>query len=139
MRLRVLVEKLGISQQVKFLGRLSRAETISNLSKCDVLVHPSLHESGGMVCLEAMSLGLPVICLDLGGPAVQVTEESGFKISAIKPEQTVNDIAAAMSRFSSTRDLLTQMSEAARKRAIDFSWDERGAQMARLHREVWSR
>lgn len=139
MRLQVLVEKLGISHQVKFLGRLSRAETISKLSECDVLVHPSLHESGGMVCLEAMSLGLPVICLNLGGPAVQVTEESGFKISAIKPEQTVNDIAAAMSRFSSTRDLLTQMGEAARKRAIYFSWDERGAQMARLHREVWSR
>jgi glycosyltransferase involved in cell wall biosynthesis len=137
-RLQALVEKLGISHQVKFLGRLSRAETLSCLSECDVLVHPSLHESGGMVCLEAMSLGLPVICLNLGGPAVQVTEESGFKISAIKPEQTVNDMAAAMSRFSSTRDLLTRMGEAARKRAIDFSWEERGTRMAELHREVWS-
>jgi glycosyltransferase involved in cell wall biosynthesis len=132
------VERLGISHQVKFLGRLSRAETLSQLKECDVLVHPSLHESGGMVCLEAMSLGLPVICLNLGGPAVQVTEECGVKISAIKPEQTVNDIAAAMSRFSSNLDLLNQMGEAAHKRAVDFSWDERGAQMARFHREVWS-
>jgi hypothetical protein len=43
-----------------------------------------------------------------------------------------------MSRFSSTRDLLTRMGEAARKRAIDFSWEERGTRMAELHREVWS-
>lgn len=138
-RLQALAERLGISRQVRFFGRLSRAETLARLNECDILVHPSLHESGGMVCLEAMSLGLPVICLNLGGPAVQVTEECGFKISAIKPEQAVNDIAAAMSRFLSTRDLLTHMGDAARKRATDFSWTERGAQMAELHREAWSR
>src|SRR2546430_4418443 len=42
--------------------------------------HPSLHDSGGWVCLEAMAAGRPVICLDLGGPGYQVTEESGIKI-----------------------------------------------------------
>ena len=138
-RLKSLVGKLGISHQVRFLGRLSRAETLSCLNECDVLVHPSLHESGGMVCLEAMSLGLPVICLNLGGPSVQVTEESGFKISAIEPEQTVHDIAAVMSRLSKTRDLLIRKGEAARKRAIDFTWDERAARMAQFHKEVWAR
>ncbi len=138
-RLRALVEDLGISHRVKFLGRLSRSETLFWLNACDVLVHPSLHESGGMVCLEALTLGLPVICLDLGGPAVQVTEETGFKVLAGKPEQAVSDMAATMRRLSNDPKLLTDLGEAARKRATeDFSWSERGARMAELDREVRS-
>ncbi|MFM6845653.1 MAG: glycosyltransferase family 4 protein, partial [Dolichospermum sp.] len=45
------------------------------------------------VCMEAMAAGRPVICLDLGGPAVQVTEETGFKIAADEPYQVVRDLA----------------------------------------------
>ena len=61
-----------------------------------MLVHPSLHDSGGWVCLEAMAAGKPVICLDLGGPGEQVTRETGFKIPALDPDQAVKDMARAM-------------------------------------------
>lgn len=139
-RLKALVEELGLSKRVRFLGRVPRAEALRSLNECDVLIHPSLHESGGMVCLEAMALGLPVICLDVGGPAVQVTDETGFKVPAIKPGRAVSDLAAAMRRLSEERGLLASMSEAARRRATeDFGWSSRSARLADLHMEVWSR
>ena len=50
-----------------------------------MLIHPSLHDSGGWVCLEAMAAGRPVICLDLGGPGLQVTEKTGIKVKASTP------------------------------------------------------
>ena len=65
-QLQILADNLGIAQRVKFWGKLSREETLNKLRDCHVLVHPSLHDSGGWVCLEAMAAGRPVICLDLG-------------------------------------------------------------------------
>ena len=52
-QLQNLAKNLGISQQVKFWGKLSREETLARLKDCHVLVHPSLHDSGGWVWLEA--------------------------------------------------------------------------------------
>lgn len=135
--LQALAEELGITRRVKFWGRLSRDETLSKLSECHVLVHPSLHESGGVVCLEAMALGCPVICLNLGGPAMQVTEETGFKIPAIEPEQTVSDLATAMHVLSKDHYLLTRMGEAGQRRLTEhFDWRKKGARIAELYREV---
>ena len=63
-----LARELGITANVKFWGGIRRAQVLEKLAECDVLIHPSLHESGGWVCLEAMAAGRPVVCLDLGGP-----------------------------------------------------------------------
>src|SRR5262249_28031993 len=76
----------GIGTRVRFWGWLPRQETLRTLGQAHVLVHPSLHDSGGWVCVEAMAAGRPVICLDLGGPAVQVTGQVGFKIQADDPD-----------------------------------------------------
>ncbi len=136
-RLRALAEELGILHQVKFWGRLSRDETLRRLGECHVLVHPSLHESGGFVCLEAMALGLPVVCLDIGGPAVQVTKQTGFKVPATKPQQTMDELTAAMIVLSGDQSLRTSMGEAARSRAAEhFNWRGKGARMAELYKGV---
>jgi glycosyltransferase involved in cell wall biosynthesis len=82
-RLKSLAFNLGISDKVKFHGSVNRSEVFNLLNDCDILLHPSFHDSGGYVCAEAMAAGKPVICLDLGGPALQVTEETGFKIPAL--------------------------------------------------------
>ena len=139
-RLRALVEELGIaSHQVRFWGRLPRDETLRKLGECHVLVHPSLHDSGGYVCLEAMALGLPVVCLDLGGPAVQVVKETGFRVQAVEPEQALDGLAAAMSMLSRDRALVIGMGEAAQRRVdAHFDWRRKGARMAKLYEKVLS-
>jgi len=139
-RLQALAEELGITDRVVFWGKLSRDEVLGKVSQCHVLVHPSLHESGGWVCLEAMALGCPVICLDLGGPAVQVSDDTGFRVPAVEPRQTTSDLARAMRAFSDDYDLVIHMGEAARRRALEhFSWREKGAHVAALHEEARSR
>ncbi|HMJ22478.1 MAG TPA: glycosyltransferase, partial [Terriglobales bacterium] len=55
-RLEQLASELNISNRVTFVGHASRAELLKELADCDVLLHPSLHESGGLVCTEAMSV-----------------------------------------------------------------------------------
>jgi glycosyltransferase involved in cell wall biosynthesis len=136
-RLESLAEDLGISHQVKFWHKLSRKDTLDRLGKCTALIHPSLHESGGLVCLEAMGAGCPVICLNLGGPAIGVTEETGFKIAADTPEQAVFDLAQAMKKIVQDSSLRMQMGQAGQKRVREeFAWEVKGRQLAQLYEKI---
>ncbi len=136
-RLHALANDLGISHQVKFWGWLSRNETLEKLGDCAVLIHPSLHESGGYICIEAMAAGRPVICLDLGGPGQQVTEETGFKIPAHNSEQTVADLAAAMVKISADPELRVKMGQAGQVLVKKhFSWDAKGQLFNQLYEKI---
>ncbi|MBD3882079.1 glycosyltransferase family 4 protein [Phormidium tenue FACHB-886] len=139
-RLQALAEELGVAHQVKFWGRLPRHETLLKLKESQVLLHPSLHESGGLVCLEAMASRHPVICLDLGGPAVQVTAKTGFKIPAESPDQVAVDLAKAMLHLAKDTELLRQMGEAARQQVCDrFAWTAKGKMFAQLYQDLASK
>jgi glycosyltransferase involved in cell wall biosynthesis len=128
---------LDIENKVKFRGQIPRQEVLEKLGCCDVLVHPGLHDSGAMVCSEAMGAGLPVICLDLGGPALQVTEETGFKIPAISLEQVVQDMATAMKKLAENPELVKKMGETGHRRvAEEFNWERKGEYIHRLYQEI---
>lgn len=119
------------------LGDLPRDKTLSKLEECHVLVHPSLHDSGGWVCLEAMAAGRPVICLDIGGPATQVTGETGFKIPTHAPDQAVRDLAEAMSHLAHDSKLQMQMGEAGRRRVNEvYDWQIKGQLLNQRYEEV---
>lgn len=136
-RLEQLASQLQISDRVKFWGQLRRPEALAVLGACDVLVHPGLHDSGGCVCSEALAAGRPVLCLDLGGPAMQVTAETGFKIAARTPAQTVDDLASAMKKLASNPELRAAMGVAAKRFVrIHLAWDHKGDRIARTYREL---
>jgi glycosyltransferase involved in cell wall biosynthesis len=136
-RLTRLAESLNIAHQVKFWDRLSREESLQKLAQSHVLVHPSLHDSGGWVCIEAMAIGRPVICLNLGGPGVQVTDETGIKVLAQTPEQAVQDLAQAMKRLSYDSELRDRMSQAGQQRIQDvYSWESREQRFTQIYEEL---
>lgn len=134
-RLKTLANELGVERKVVFWGGFrTLQEVYAKLAQCDVLVHPALHEAFGNVCLEAMAAGRPVICLDLGGPALQVTEETGIKVPATAPDQVVCDLAAALSQLASDPALRARLGLAGRRRAEEeFNWEKKGEWMNQLY------
>jgi len=137
--LRSLAKDLGITARVQFIAfhPNGRRDTLQRLAQCHVLVHPSLHESGGTVCVEAMASRVVVVCLDIGGPALQVTAETGVKIAVSSPSQAVRDIAEAMRRLGASSELRRQITVAARKRAeSEYSWTGRAAHLNRFYAEA---
>jgi glycosyltransferase involved in cell wall biosynthesis len=81
-----------------------------------------------------MAAGLPVICLDLGGPALQVTDVTGIKIPAITPEQVIADLASALEKLYQDSAQRLQFGEAGRARIEKhYSWDRRGEQLASVY------
>ncbi len=115
-RLRAVVRRLGLEAQVTFHGLLPRPAALAMLEDATVLLHPSLHDSGGYVTLEALAAGRAVIALDLGGPGVQLTPDAGIAIPAESPRQVVRDIAAALRRLDAEPDLAARLGAGGRAR-----------------------
>jgi glycosyltransferase involved in cell wall biosynthesis len=133
-RLRSLARNLHISDRVDFMGRLPREEALAILAGSHVLVHPSLHDSSGWVCIEAMAAGIPVLCLDLGGPATQVSSETGAIVEARTPEQAVEGLAGQMQAFAGNRGLLHEMGLAARSHVHEnYRWEVKIDSLARIY------
>lgn len=136
-RLQTLARELGIEERVRFWGTLPRPEALARLGECHVLVHPSLHDSGGGVCLEAMAAGRPVICLDTGGPGALITDETGLKVPVTDPEQAVRDLSGALVRLYQDPELRAAMGVAGRRKAVEmFTWEAKGEHLAQLYREA---
>ncbi len=134
--LHTLANDLGISPQVQFFKEMPRAELFNQLGGCLALIHPSLHESGGFVCLEAMAACCPVICLDLGGPATQVTSATGFKASAHNPRQATAEMAKAMTRLATDPILRFQMGQAGRQRVKElYLWQAKAALFSQVYQK----
>lgn len=71
------VAALGLQSQIAFLGFLSKEEVKSELNQADLFVLPSEVETFGVVVIEAMAMGIPVVATRSGGPEDVITEISG--------------------------------------------------------------
>ncbi|MGD1875410.1 MAG: glycosyltransferase family 4 protein [Mastigocoleus sp.] len=133
-KLQSLTVDLGIAERVKFFGLLDRQEVLVKLGQSSALIHPSLHDSGGWVPLEAMASGRPILCLDLGGPSELVTPDIGIKVPAHNPQQAVKDLAKAMVKLAEEKDLCIQMGRAGQQKIKDFySWEKKGKWLANVY------
>jgi len=129
--LKQLAADLRIAHRVTFWGRLPELNDVyGKLAQADVLVHPAFHEALGNVCLEALAAGRPVICLDAGGPALQVTDQCGFRLPVGSLEQALRSMAHAMTVLCRNSDLRLRMGAAARERArTQFAWAYKAERM----------
>jgi len=136
-RLRKLAQELKVADHVKFWGIIPRSQVLQKLAECDVLMHPTLHDSSGWASVEAMAAGRPVICLDLGGTALQVTAETGIKVPVISPGQVVRDLAAGMVQLASDPSYCSRLGQAARERVAEhFNWEKNGQRLAHIYEEL---
>ena len=137
---RRLTSALGLESRVKFHGRLSPAATMQAYREHDLFIFPSLHDSGGNVVVEAMSHGVPVICMDRGGPGLFVKQGiTGIKVADGSRETVLDDLAAAICRYDSERSLLAQHGAAGcRHVEQEFSWPRRAEQMSAIYLEAVS-
>lgn len=136
-RLRSLVGKYGLQERVRFERWKPQEELWSTMRACDVFLFPSLRDGGGLVVVEAMAAGKPVICVDLGGPGMHVTEDCGVKVAPLSPEQVVGDLAAALERLYTDEELRLRLGKTARERAARlYHWDRLGERMLEIYQDA---
>ncbi len=133
-RLTALAQELSIANRIRFTGTLPREMVLQEFRSSDVMLFPSF-EGAGMVVMEAMACGLPVICLDAGGPGEYVTNETGIKIPLINEKQVVADIGKALRSMVRDENRRQTMSEATLKRAREhFLWKHRRSELETIYR-----
>jgi glycosyltransferase involved in cell wall biosynthesis len=121
-RLEEDVKQHNLHGKVEFIPRLPQNALFELYGSHDLLLFPSLHDSGGFVVLEALSHGLPVFCLDLGGPKDMVTPNSGvvIKTNGQNTAQVAAKMAEEISRLLASPERLTALSAGAVSRAREF-------------------
>jgi glycosyltransferase involved in cell wall biosynthesis len=123
--LRDLAKRSGVADAVEFTGHIPRQQLVDSLLGYTALVFPSLHDSGGLVVLEALSKGLPVVCLDLGGPGIMVNGSCGIVVPTAHADEahTVTGLANAMISLATMSSAESErLSTAAIARADELSW-----------------
>ena len=109
------------------------------MRESDVFLFPSFRDGGGAVVVEAMASGIPVVCLDTGGPGFHIQKEWGIKIAPKDPELVTNEMAHALEKLYLDKDLRMKMGRAARKRAEEFYlWDRLGERMQEIYQNALS-
>lgn len=123
-RLRRLAAELGIERSLEWISWTPREEVMEYYARHDCFLFPSLHDSSGNVVLESLSKGLPVVCLDLGGPRVIADSSCGFVVSTAGKDESgvVAGITEALVRLAEDTDLRECLAEGALRRAEAFRW-----------------
>jgi glycosyltransferase involved in cell wall biosynthesis len=136
---RAYIESLIAESQARIsLTRwLPHPQVIQKMRECDVFLFTSLRDGGGAVVVEAMASSKPVVCMDLAGPGLHVTDECGIKIPPISPEQAARDISNTLERLYLNPDLRLAMGAAARVRAKQvYHWDRLGERLREIYEQA---
>jgi glycosyltransferase involved in cell wall biosynthesis len=116
-----LTKDLGIRDHITFLGWISDSEKYSYFKSIDICVVPSMCESFGIVILEAMALGKPVIASNVGGiPDIIENEQNGLLFE----RGSVDELSEKIVRLLRDKDLYKKISFNSKRKANQFGWDE---------------
>ncbi|MFO7459353.1 MAG: glycosyltransferase [Desulfatiglandales bacterium] len=131
--LQKLCDDLGLDQSVVFLGKRDQDKLPYYYSAAEVLVMPSHYESFGMVALEAMACGTPVIASEVGGLAYLVRDgETGFTI----PDQEPEKLCEKLSWLLNDMILHETMSRRAVEYAQAYAWEKIANQIMDVYKKL---
>ena len=128
-RLKADASACNVSDKIDFMPWVSQNKLFELYACHDLLLFPSLHDSSGGVVLEALSHGLPVVCLALGGPKEIVTPSSGLIIrtAGLNTSEVATRMAAEICDLLASPARLAELSAGAISRVTDFILSNRVA------------
>lgn len=121
-QLEQLIRELKLSESVRLCGSISHCDLFKKMADYDLFVLPSTSEAFGLVFLEAMAFGLPVIAADAGGPGeIVLSGETGLLCKV----GDIIDLANKIEFFITNPEKAESYGRKGRKRAEDiYSWDK---------------
>lgn len=119
-RLEQLAKSLGLNDYVRFIGEIPNEEVPEYMAASDVFVLPSLSESFGIVNLEAMASGLPIVATRVGGlPEIIKEGNNGFLVEPKNPKE----IAEKVLLILKDEELSSRISRSNKEKAKRYSWE----------------
>jgi D-inositol-3-phosphate glycosyltransferase len=132
-RLRKMVSRLNLEEEVAFWGAQRQDLLPFFYSAAEAIILPSRYESFGMVALEAMGCGTPVIASRVGG--LQFTIEDG-RTGFLFPEGNWRELAERIREVIISRNLKKKLGQAALRRARKFAWPKIAREVLSVYRSL---
>ncbi|AKB17642.1 MULTISPECIES: glycosyltransferase family 4 protein [unclassified Methanosarcina] len=128
-KLKKQISSSGLEDYVKLTGSRPYTEIPLWMSACDVFVLPSLHESFGIVQIEAMSCGKPVVATYNGGSEeVLISESYGYLVEPTKSKELAEKVLVALDKEWNNEQI--------KKYAMNFKWDTIAEEILRIYKKV---
>ena len=140
--LHALAAELGLGSRVRFAGNIDDAALAAAYAQADAFCLPSTDraESFGIVLLEAMRAGLPVIASDIPGSGVGIVVGRKESTGLLIPPNDPAALVAAMRRLAADMDLRRRLGAAARQRFLrEFTLDRVTPQVTDVYRQTLAR
>jgi len=133
-KLKDLSGRLGLMERVEFRGKIVHGEVIDLMKEADLFVLPSLREAFGVVYIEAMACGKPVIACR--GEGIEDVIEDGVNGILVEPND-VDDLVKKIELLLSDRKRAEQIGQAGRKLVLEnYTWAENARKTIALYKEV---
>ena len=117
----VFVKEYGNKENIEFAGFVTRDVLAKKYQESDAFIFPTLGEGYGLVVLEALSCGVPVISSDLAGGNDAITEGyNGYVFEAGNDEEMIKKIG----QLAALGTDIEKMSENARESALGHTWEK---------------
>jgi glycosyltransferase involved in cell wall biosynthesis len=134
--LKEYARQLKVITSIEFRNWASREGVLEIMRQADVFLFPST-EGGGMVVLEALACGLPVVCLDYGGPGSMITDRCGVRVAPNQFNTCAKALGDALRHYSADPNLLRQHRRSAVEHATShYAWQARPLVVQRWYRAV---
>lgn len=131
-----LAIKLKITEMCIWHGRVKHEKALDLLKDSDALLFTSVRETSSTVVLEAIENGTPVICHDLYGFGLVITNECGIKFPAVSTAASINKFKEAIDILYESESLRNSLSIGAIKRSQDLTWDQKAKQVFNIYKQA---
>lgn len=129
-------EDLAVDKNCIWHGWLPKNEAINIMAKGHLFCITSLLDLTSSVTLEAISYGLPIICLDHHGFSHVVTKNCGIKIPVTTPHEAINGFLKAIEKLYYNESLRQELAKGALIRAQDFSWEKKIGKLNKIYNRL---
>lgn len=125
-----------VESAVRFIEWIDRRDLMTLFKNASAFLFPS-HEGAGMVVAEALSFGLPVVCLDNSGPGAFIDATCGIAVPEGPYSDTVKGLSEGLQRlYFDAEDYLALRQGARARFESHFHWDRRGEQLRAVYEQL---
>lgn len=134
-KIRSIAEAGSISKQIYWHGNVPHDQMAEMMSKCDMLFFTSIMEATSTVVLEAISVGLPVLCFNTCGFGPIVKDFAGITVEISNPDKSIKDFAHQIQKIYNNRNILNNISDRIIAKRNFLSWDSKARMTIDLYKK----
>lgn len=134
--MRRIADEGGISGQCYWHGNVPNAEVKRMMCNSDLMFFTSIMEATSTVVLEAISVGLPILCFNTCGFGPIVNEFAGITVELSDPDKSVQNFASVLYDLYNDRSILNAISETILSNRKFLTWDSKAKKTVEIYKEI---